>query len=430
MSASRAVLVLALAAPLLASIGRALADDGDAPAAPPDLIEQWDRKKMMSIKVPRTWKPVPSEEADEKALVSLTGFFGEPQKSPNGFVVLYTAYPYARATLARALEMPQVGPLKEGAARQGPGWAEACAVDEKHHAVVWRRYVEKNGRCFLFLVYAAAEAYDAVHAQVEKMLDSATIPGEGTGSPMAAGLTSKKNGEFDVQTDAGADRAKSVDKQVAMLADARDILAKALPGKPFDATRPTAWIFQNATKYEDKAKAAMGVAPKVANFDSVDRAAMVELMSETQDDHDGYVYYAGGRQYVWQYFGGETPPWIAIGLGAYAQETCVGGGKGKLPQKELAAVKSAVAAGKRRLNEWIDVGPNEITDMEQGQRELYAWHLYFRKGGGSKKFKAQYDAYLKSLRDTGDPTVARKAFDGANFDEMLQDMKNWVAEWK
>jgi hypothetical protein len=210
-----------------------------------------------------------------------------------------------------------------------------------------------------------------------------------------------------------------------------DVMAKALPGKPFDASRPTAFVFQNAVKYEEKLKAAVGVALKYADYDGVDRASMVELMSEEQKEHDPGVLRAGAAQYVWQYFGGDTPPWISVGLAQYGQIMAGAGGKGKLPADVLAKVKAGVAAGKRKLNEWFDVvSATEIVDTDQGANELFAWHAYFRTGRGVKKYKKQYDAYLQTLRDTGDPAAARKSFDGANFDEMLQDFKAWAADWK
>jgi hypothetical protein len=433
MSATRAVLVLVLAAPLLVSTGRAFAD-GEAPAPPPpskDLILQSDRRKLVSIMVPKTWKSTPGDQTDEKALASLGGFFGEPEKSPNGFVFVFMASQFARATLARAVELPQVGEIKAGTDRQGPGWAEACAIDQKNQAAFWQRYVEKNGRVYKFIVKAHMNAYDAVHEQVEKMLDTATITGEFAPPALQPGWTLKKMGEFDVITDASADREKSVGKQKELLAAGREVLAKTLPGKPFDASRPTAWVCQNAVKYEEKLKAAVGVAPKFAAYEGVDRASIVELMSEDQKEHEPAVLHAGAAQYVWQYFGGETPPWISIGLAQYGQTMAGAGGKGKLPADLLTRVKAAAAAGKRKLNEWFDVlASTEIVDIDQGSLELFAWQTYFRTGRGVKKYKKQYDAYIQTLHDTGDPAAARKSFDGANFDEMLSDFKAWAAEWK
>jgi hypothetical protein len=432
MSFSRVALVFVAAAPLLVSIGRAFAD-GEEPAAPPapDLILQTDRRKLVSIMVPKTWKSTPGDQTDEKALASLMGFFGEPNKSPNGFVVIYMASQYGRASLARAMDLPQVGPIKAGSERQGPGWAEACAFENAHQVAMWRRYVEKNGRVYMFVVQAHVTAYDAVHAQVEKILDTAAAPGEFTPPALQPGISLKKIGEFDVITDAGADREKSVAKQKDLLAAGRDALAKALPGKPYDASRPTAWVFQNAMKYEDKLKAGVGVAAEFAAYDGVDRASMVELMSEERPGHDSAVYRAGAGQYVWQYFGGDTPPWISVGLAQFGQMSAGAGGKGKLAPDVLTKVKGAVAAGKRKLNEWFDVtSTTQIVDIDQGANELYAWHAYFRTGRGAKKYKKQYDAYIQTLRDSGDPAAARKAFDGANFDEMLTDFKGWAAEWK
>jgi len=433
MSAPRFLVACVLAVPLVAPVGRALADDGGAatPPAAPALIEQTDRRKMVSIKIPREFKAMPGDKADEKALASLIGFFGEPEKSPPGLVFMYVVSDFARATLARAVALPQVGAIKPTAARQGPGWAEGCAIDAEHHQAEWRRYVEKNGRVYMFRVVGLEQDADKINAQVQQILDTAVVTGDFAPPALQPGWTLKKMGEFDVITDAGADREKSIAKQKDVLATGRDVMAKALPGKPFDASRPTAWVFQNAVKFEDKLRATVGVVTKFAAYESFDRSSVVELMSEDQKEHDPAVLHAGAAQYVWQYFGGETPPWISVGLAQYGQTMAGAGGKGKLPTDVLAKVKSGAAAGKRKLNEWFDViSAAEIVDADQGANELFAWHTYFRTGRGVKKYKKQYDAYLQTLRDTGDPAAARKSFDGANFDEMLQDFKAWATDWK
>jgi hypothetical protein len=395
------------------------------------LFAQQDRRKLMKIDLPRTWKAVPGENIDPKALLSMHGFLGEPEKSPQGQVNFYLASQFARATLARAIDLPQVGPVKAAAARQGAGWAEGCAMDARQKVAQWRRYVEKGGRVYMFVAYSHSNDVDTVMPQMQKILDTAVVTGDYAPPALQQGWNLKKLDEFDVVTDALAEREKSVAKQKDLLAAGREAMVKALPGKPFDASRPTAWVFQNATKYEEKVKEAIGIAPKYGTFEGVDRASMVELMSETADEHNGAIYRAGANQYVWQYFGGDTPHWLALGLGTYGEFAASTGGKIRLSAAQITKVKAAAAAGKRKLNEWIDVASaSEITDVDQAALELFAWHTYFRTGRGSKKFKKQYDAYIQQLRETGDPTVARKAFDGANFDEMLADFKDWAADWK
>ena len=68
--------------------------------------------------------------------------------------------------------------------------------------------------------------------------------------------------------------------------------------------------------------------------------------------------------------------------------------------------------------------------LTRAASELFAWQWFFRFGKGSRKYKKQFDGYIASLRETGDPVAARKAFDGVNFDEMQQEFKAWVADWK
>ncbi len=425
------LLVLLAGAPLPFVPAARAEDEAEEPpaAAPAETYEQTDRKKTMTIKLPRAWKALGGENADQKALASFGGFYGEEGKSANGAVHFFADGQFARAALARAITLPQLGSVRSGSLRQGPGWAEGCATAENRNAV-WRRWVEKNGRVYTFQVLAADSAYDQVHAAVEKFLDSAAVPGEAAPPGMGAGWNAKKVGDYDVLTDADADRDSSLKKATAALSAGREVLTKFLPGKPFDASRPSAWIFQNGQKFEDRVKQTLGIEAKFGIFSVLDRAAMVSIISETAQGHEETVHKAGAEQYVWQYFGGDTPIWVAVGLPGYGRFVAMGGGK-KIAPETISKAKSAVAAGKRRLDQWFDVVRwNEVTDNEQGNYELFAWHWYFKNGKGASKFKKQYAGYLQSLRDTGDPAAARKAFDGVNFDEMLQDFKAWAIDWK
>jgi hypothetical protein len=421
----------ALAAALLPTRRVAAQDDpGAAPAAKPaDIYEQTDRKKTMVIKLPRTWKPLPGEDIDERgAIAGFGGFYGEEKKSPNGAVFLSVLNDYTRAPLARSINLPQQGEVQTDAAREGPGWSEGCAVSRNAE---WRRYVEKNGRVYCFQFLAAASVRKEVQPAVQKLLDTATIPGEYTPPSLGDNFKPLKTGAYDVLTDADADRHKSIAKIMDQMADARELLAKALPGKPVDQSRPVGWPFQNGSKYDDRAKIANGRVEwkESAIFSPVDRASLCSIISEGKQGFDQAVYLAGANHYVWQYFGGRVPLWLSFGLGHYGRNTMLGGGKGKLPPEVLSSAKQYAAAGKRRLDQWFDV-TNGVDIDEPAIWELYAWQVYLRHGRGAKKYKKQLDAYVQTLHDKGDPVEARKAFDGVNFEEMLQDYKAWAAEWK
>ena len=74
-------------------------------------------------------------------------------------------------------------------------------------------------------------------------------------------------------------------------------------------------------------------------------------------------------------------------------------------------------------------GGSDVPDAAQGGAECYAWHFFFRHGGG-KKWKKQYDAYFDSLRANGDAWAAAKAFDGADFAAMAKEFKEWASKWE
>ena len=436
---SRVIFVAVASAAALAGppLSRALAQDGGGEPAEggtppvaeaPKLFDQVDRKHIMSMKLPKTWKAVTGEDANASALATFTGFFGEENKSANGYAFFFTQPQFQRAGLARAVLLPAAGPVKPDSMRAKAGWAEGCA-DERDN-VVWRRYVEKNGRVYEFVVLAHRTAYETVKAAAQMLLDTATVTADYTGPALGDAFKPRKVGDFDVTSDAEAARDAAVKKQSELLATAREIAIKAMPGKPFDASRPVAWIFQNATKFEDRAKAAGYAKVEFGVFNATDRCAMVSILGENAQGNDEAVYHAGAAQYLWQYFGGSPPIWVDVGMSQYVVASALGGGK-KLSPDLVGKAKQAITAGKRRLDQWFDVASSaEIKDDQQGALELFGWHAYFRVGRGSKKLRKNYDTYLQTLRDSGDPAVARKAFDGVNFDELLQDFKAWGNDWK
>lgn len=405
-------------------------EEGAAPpaAAQEQLYEQSDRKRTLSMMFPRSWKNASGDEVDPNALATFKGFWGEESKGIIGFAWFFEANQHARAVLARAVDMPSLGSLRESSFRQGPGWAEA-AYDSRG-AVFWRRYLEKDGHVYFVSIAAPAGLHGSIRETAEKLLDTAKVTGDSSSRSLGEGWKEKKSGNYDVLTDAGGDRDASVKRACEHLGDGREAVTKALPGKPFDGSRPKAWIFQNGQKYEDVSKAAIGIAPDNATYNPADRAAMVSIMGENTQGYQDAAAQSGARQYVWQYFGGTPPIWVDVGLAAWGRFLAVGGGKKLLPET-ISQTKSAVAAGKRRLDQWFDVKSwNEVTDNDQGTRELFAWHWYFKNGKSSKKYKKAYDGYVQTLRETGDPAAARKQFDGTDFDEMLQDFKGWAADWK
>lgn len=426
-------LLLALALAALAPGRPVRADEGtgEPPApAPAELYEQTDRKRMMSMKLPRTWKAAGGENLNPKAIATFQGFYGEPEKSPNGFAVFFVLNEYGRCGLARAVDLPLVGPAKPSSLRQGPGWTEGCAVSANHTAE-WRRYVEKNNRVYLFLVMAHENAYEAVHGMVEKLLDTCTVPGEFTAPATGQNLTQRKGGDFDLWSDATPDQDSILKKATGFVAAGREVVAKLLPGKPFDASKPALWIYKNGANFEDRAKAAFGSAPEFTAYNPIDRCVMLQTLNIERQGGDQSAFSSGARQYVWQYFGGQVPMWLDIGLYTYGQLMGSAGPKGKLAPDLLAKVRTGAGANKRRLDQWFDVATSsDISDNEQAASELFAWQWFFRFGKGSRKYKKQFDGYIASLRETGDPVAARKSFDGVNFDEMQQEFKAWVADWK
>jgi hypothetical protein len=299
----------------------------------------------------------------------------------------------------------------------------------KDNLAVWRRYTEKGGRVYVAQFIALADGYDQIHKTVQTMLDTFAVTGEAPAPTMATGVAAKKAGEFDVQTDADAERDGAVKRAAAFLAEGRAPLAKLLP-KPLDTSRPAAWIYQNGSRYEDRAKLTHDKAPEHAAYDPEARCVLVSLVADKMDDFPEPLYAAAAGQYVWQYFGGTPPVWLYWGLQEYGRQMALGGNKGKIGNEWESKVKAAAAAGKRRLDQWIDVQDARDVPEKSPGLELFAWQWYLRNGRGAKKYKKQLDAYVATLQSTGDPAAARKAWEGVDFEAMQKDFKDYWAEFK
>ena len=74
-------------------------------------------------------------------------------------------------------------------------------------------------------------------------------------------------------------------------------------------------------------------------------------------------------------------------------------------------------------------GGSDVPDVDKAANELWAWHFFFRHGGG-KKYRKAYEASLDALRATGDPVAARKAWEGTDFEAMTKDFRDWAAKWE
>jgi hypothetical protein len=384
-------------------------------------IELGDAKRVVVMKVPKSWKTPDGFEPKGTRVA----FFGGPlaTNSP-GNAVLDIDTTASRAALVLSAALAEGGTVQPEDARSGPGWVEGGVVVQSGRApvAVWIRCIEKDGNVYVARVLCYAQARDEARPLVRQMLDTFRVAGTAPKAAPPADVKPAKAGEFDVWSDADKGKAAAA---AELASEGRAALAKALKGKPFDESRPLCQAYQVGAHYVDRTKVAFGNAPDYAAFDPLTRSVLVQLFRSDSDDYPIRVQEAGARQYLVQYFGATPPAWIEQGLRWYGAVTAEAGGKPDKPgSARIDAAKQVIAATDRRLDQWMDNPPNG-----DGSHELFAWHWFLRHGPG-RKYGKQYQASLDALRQSGDLAASRKAWDGVDFAAMLSEFKEWAAKWK
>ncbi|MCE9635367.1 MAG: hypothetical protein K8T90_06630 [Planctomycetes bacterium] len=404
---------------------------GDAPATPVEkptmdgAIDVGDAKRMVSIKVPKSWK---QPEGFEAKGTSVAFFSGAITEKFQAFVELHVDPANSRAALAlsKSLDGSKVAPEE---ARSGPGWCEgASETTGRRRWFAWERWIEKDGVVYCATVATSVPAREGARALARQILDTFKIAGGSPKPQMPPKVALRKAGDFDLWTDAD-DKGKP-GRVADLAASGRDAAAKALKGKPYDESRPVLKVYQVGSLYVEATAAAYGSTPDFAAFDPLTRSLPVQLYRIDADRFPTAVQEAGARQFIAQYFGGLPPEWVDVGLRWYCSAVAESGGKpDKLESFRTEAVRKLVPAGKSRLDEWMaGTGVPAAGDDARGY-ELMAWHWFIRHGPG-RKYGKQYGAFLDTLRQSGDVAAARKAWDGVDFAVMNTEFRDWAAKWK
>lgn len=401
---------------------------GEAPPADPnapgakapsmeDAMEQSDGKRLTSIRLPKDWKAV-RYEGDDKTILAL--FDGPYTLRDGGRIEVSTAPDHGRALLA----LTSFPGLVVTTLKSGAGFAQAEVDQPNAFAVI--RCIEKDGIVVTVKALANPVSKDRAREIATKMVESFKVTGKVAVPVAAKGLSMKKVGDYDAWSEGDKSKESSVAKAVAFCGEGREVLVKALKGKPFDETRPVIRPYTEASRYMDDAKAAFGEAPDRSAYDLEGRVLYVQTFKESQDEYPWTLRYTGALQYVVQYFGGRAPGWVTVGLATYGAAGATSGGK---PQKLTAEVLKKAKEGnpaKQRLDEWMNMN---VTTSGEGSYAPMAWHWFFRHGSG-KKWKKQYDGYLDVLRATGDLVAAKKVWDGTDFEEMRKEFENFILRWE
>jgi hypothetical protein len=279
-------------------------------------------------------------------------------------------------------------------------------------------------------VLAVTRFKDAARDLARQILDTARIAAVPARPQPPSGFAVKKVGDYETWSDAEDKGAPA--KVAEAAAAARDVLVKALKGKPFDESKPVLRVYQVGTPYLALLQPTFGEAPDFAAYDPSSRCVAVQLYRSGDDEFPAVLREAAGRQYLAQYFGGVPPLWIDVGLRRYASVTADSGGKADKPKSGYVdEVRGLVKMKHKRLDEWMDEGgggPTGAADKDAAA-ELWAWHVFLRHGPG-KKYAKPYQASLDALRQTGDVTAARKAWEGVDFKAMADEFRVWVGGWK
>lgn len=432
--------VAALAAGLFLASGAVVAQDGhegkdgedgapgaDAPpAAEPSMdtaVEQCDPKRLAFVKLPKEWKSHRDEEPDPTTLASFLGLYTTKDQ---GRVNIAIAPGAMRASMARAAMLAQNGGGIAELSRSGPGWAE-CGWHQASGnppIAVYARFAEKDGTVFALYVLGHLNSKDRMKDVALKMLASFRVAAAPAAAAPPKGFTVKKSGDFDLSSDATKDHDATVQKILQPCAETREALARAFKGKPFDESRPVLRVYENSARYNEDGRVPFGAAPDYPRYDPASRQVWARFYQHDRPEYGPAIRTAVAQQFLRQYFGGAPPAWIEAGMTTFAVS-----GAGKPGKFTDEAVKNAREKSplKRNFGEWLSYGAASVTEDEQW--ELFAWHVFFRHGGG-KKYAKQYDASLDALRQTGEPQGAADAWKGADFAAMQEEFKSWLGKWK
>ncbi len=379
-----------------------------------------DPRNMLRLKLPRNWRSAKNEQGDP-VLAIWNWPVGEEQF--NAFVYVLRNPNVMRAGLARANQERSVEVIPDSR-KAADGWTETAWRDGV--LVVRERQIEAGGAVYMVRFITHRDRADKWRDLAESIFASFELTKPPGPSAPRDGWTEKKVKDFRVWTDGSGSDVDEALKLVERYGDVRKLMPKLLPGKPLDPSTPIVKALVSGSVLDELSIASTGGKLDQAGVDLSDRSVLLRLASRSAATFDGNAQLQFAQQYVAQYFGGTPPYWINVGLLMYLDAGVTDGGKPQKPEKErFKRVLGVVRKASRRLDQWFDLTSADVPNAQEAQDELYAWVWFFRHAKQGKRYAGAFDAYVSTLRDTGDPLVAAAKWEGTDFAAMLEDFKRW-----
>jgi hypothetical protein len=407
---------------LLVSGNAALAQDA-VTAAP-----HTDADGTVEMRLPAGWAE-DDEDPWTDQLVSWRGRLGSDEKGKRALLVVRRQRAWTSALLRLGSTLrDEAARESEDLRRSGDRWVEAAFQSGDPDAgtwkAAWQRCIEAGGQVVVVDLLVSADSPEEHASEAQALLDTVRVLKSPPADVPPKGWTRSKIGTYVVYAE--KPRWKVVRKMVKRLAEGRAVIVKALPGKPHDTEAPVVYVYATAAAMNRGARRD-GVGRSVPVAHRMNQRPLHAVMGDPVDDERlrGYLCQQAARQYIWQYFGGHVPGWIAVGLGTYAAGGALGSGASKPPNYYFNYPQSRVASS-RSLVSWMDV-PAKFDD-EKMVMEIWAWHFYLRHGKAKAAARKAYHAYIRTLRETGDVRAARRHFDGVDDAALHAAYRKWVQE--
>ena len=424
----RAVLVALTSCWLaIADTAPAHADALDPPM--PALKKGTDGRGFASISLPEASIAKEWSDGEGGGLGAWTLELDTSNKDPEGFVYLLQRTGFARAELAGSMghgcrwgvREPDSIQVKVGE------WRERFA-DAKTGMVYSSRVVAARGQVFVAVVQMKSVLLDVWGAHVQQILDGL----EPLAAPASLDLPAKFVKSVTKTAEVWTDGKKGdVDRVVREWGNAVALWPKVFPGDPVFPHAPRIILCNDDAGYEALATSSKGAAPPMCIYSSAHRAVIVRLSKRKEDEFIQALHRAAGEQMCEYHFGGRAPVWIEEGLRMYLGVGAQRSGHFEQTIGEL--VEKARASAATRQVAFSDV--LAMTDIpREGRsgidRELYAWHFYFRHGPGAKSMGDRYRTCLETLRRTGDARQVAAAWDGVDHAKLKADFMAWLQRWR
>ncbi len=393
-------------------------DEADREPGEPMTFHQ--NENLFSVDLPRNWKTerVDSSKGD-------LGFWtGPASKKFNAAFHAQVMRSAKRLTMAFHEYVASKSGFEKDSLKTGEGWMQGTVVDGRR--VSWRRLVEMDGVITLAEVISHPKAGEELGDFAQSILDKYEQKKAFDLSVSSDDWTVKKAKGMVVWTNVGKKEVGDVmGRTDDLMTDARDILRKGLPGKPYLEATPVVRVYKLPLGLRRAAESLEMGDPNDGYIDPRDWAFCTSTSSLSMNTSELPVRFSSASQYVKFYFGGDVPHWLSAGLSRYGAYGATDGGK---PQKwdkdRMKKMKGRIQSANASLDSHFT---KTAADYPEGEDVdiLWCWHLFMRHAKNSSKFRNTYNKYIQTLRDTGDPMQADALWNDVDFGDMLEAFRKW-----